>query len=109
MRLPGPALRSSQITTSSPSPAAPSERASRLYGTPMIHRAPTRLGCTRVNVTVPMTSAMRMAVQLLEDASNPRRAARRGPRAAQPQDLLELVKRSAGLLHGQQVGAQPVE
>src|SRR5262249_45604282 len=64
-RLPGPAPRSSNITTSSPSLRPAARSAFRLYGTPISQRAPARAGWTRDSVTVPITSAMRMAVALL--------------------------------------------
>src|SRR5262249_1672138 len=76
--------------------------------TPMTQRAPARLGWTRDKVTVPMTSAMRMAVQLLQGTRHTGRARRR-PRAAQPQQLLELPERAAGRLHYEQVGPQPLD
>src|SRR5438477_8938928 len=63
MRLPLPAPSWSRITTSSPSGGASLWSAFKLYGTPMIQRKPTRLGWQRDSVTVPITSAMRMAAE----------------------------------------------
>src|SRR3954469_18448283 len=92
MRLPAPAPRLSKITTSSPSGAPSRRRASRLKGTPISQRAPARLGWARDSVTVPITSAMRMAVQLPKSASDPGRAGRARGRAQDAEDLPDLEK-----------------
>src|SRR5438270_6712140 len=105
MRLPLPAPRPSKITRSSPS-GRPSRSPCKLYGTPITQRAPARLGWTRDSVTVPITSAMRMAVQLPEDTGHTRWARDLARQAQGAEDLPNLEKRPPRHLHDQQVGAE---
>src|SRR3978361_334479 len=93
MRWPLPAPRWSKMPVSSPSGGPPCRSALRLKGTPMIQREPTRLGGARGSVTVPVTSAMRMAVQLLKGAGHAGRAGRGGAEGAE--DLPDLEERPA--------------
>src|SRR5262245_57939053 len=94
------------MTKSSPSGTPPARSASRLKGTPITHRKPVMAGWKRDRVTVPITSAMRMAVQLLEGASQSGRASRSAGGAAGAEDLPNLEKGPARHFDGEQVRSQ---
>src|SRR5206468_2796019 len=101
---PCPAPSSSTSTRSSPSGLL-SLRPWRLNGTARTQRNPWMVGCQRQSVTVPITSAMRMAVQLREGLAQPLRAYRGDVRGA-PQQLPQLEVRPAVGGQGDQVRAE---
>src|SRR5262249_19783671 len=104
IRLPMPPPRLSKITRSSPS-GTPARRPFRLNGTPINHRAPTMLGWTRDSVTVPITSAMRMAVQLPQGTGHPIGTGGRGGEGG-TRDLPDLEEGAGGHLNGEGVGGR---
>src|SRR5579871_2604680 len=104
MRWPLPAPSWSRITKSSPSGAALFFRALRLKGTAMIQRKLASAGWARDSVTVPITSAMRMAVQLREGTGHAGRARRLAGLTYDPHNLPDLEERPDRHLHDQQVG-----
>src|SRR5947209_16537956 len=94
------------MTTSSPSGGVPFCKAFKLNGTPITQRALVRLGWQRDNVTVPMTSAMRMTVELPERTRDPGRASRRARHTHGAENLPHFKERSPGNLHRDQVCSQ---
>src|SRR5262245_22228306 len=72
----------------------------------MIQRAPERAGWTRDNVTVPITSAMRMTVQLPQRTGDTRGAPRLAGGTQSSQHLPDLEKSPARHFYNEQVGPQ---
>src|SRR5438876_5181904 len=105
MRFPAPACKSSYTTKSSPSGPRPCRNASRLKGMAITHRAASRLGWHRDRVTVPITSAMRIAFHVLQDFGDLLQAFRRLA-ANRPQDLSQFEIREPWHLHRHQVWAE---
>src|SRR5690349_17435743 len=93
------------MTRSSPSAPWSAPRALRLKGTPMIHRSPVTAGCQRDNVTVPITSATRMALKLPKKFRDLGRTDRLA-RESRSQDLPDFKERAPRHFDNQHVGAQ---
>src|SRR5579884_2537616 len=103
MRSPMPAPSSSRMMKSSPS-GVPVRRALRLNGTPMSQRWPVSAGCQRESVTLPMTSAMRMAVQFLQGGGEIGRA--RDRRGDGTEHLPQFEVGAAWHLDGEEIRAE---